>query len=184
MIARIAGIIVEQGEKYVIIETHGIGYLVYTPHVFLPGATTTLFTHLVVREDSQELYGFNSPEERLLFSRLISVSGIGPKTGLAIFSLYSLSLIVQYIKQGDSKALSLVPGIGKKTAEKVVIDLKDKLDAFTTISEQAPSATHDLVEALLSLGYRDQAIQSVLGTIDTSAPLSSQIRQALQHIQS
>lgn len=184
MIARITGTILEQQEKAVIIETNGIGYLVYTPSHWAPGITATMHTHLVIREDSQELYGFSTPEEKSLFTILIGVSGIGPKTGLAVLALYPIGTIVGLIKRGDAKAIALVPGIGKKTAEKVVIDLKDKLESFTTLSNSPISSTqNDLIETLLSLGYRDQAIQQVIGTIDTTLPLASQIREALQRIQ-
>ena len=186
MIARITGTIVEQNEKAAIIETGGIGYLVYTPAAYSIGTITTMHTNMVIREDSQELYGFATAEERALFIILISVSSIGPKTGLAVLSMYPMSHVVSLIQHGDAKALALVPGIGKKTAEKVVIDLKDKLEAFVGLDAAhggAASAQNDLVEALLSLGYRDQAIQSVVGTIDSTLPLASQIRQALQLIQ-
>lgn len=184
MIARITGTIVDQQERSVIIETGGIGYAVHTPTLFPIGTTTTIHTHLVVREDSHDLYGFSTPQERLFFTILIGVSGIGPKTALAVLSLYPLSHIVGLIRQGDAKAVSLVPGIGKKTAEKVVIDLKDKLDSFSTEDTVAVGMQNDLVEALLSLGYRDQVIQNVVGTIDSELSLATQIRQALQAIQS
>lgn len=178
MIARITGTIVDILEKGVVIETGGIGYLVFTP--FPPaqfGDVATLHTHMVIREDSHELYGFSSIMEKMLFTTLISVSGVGPKTALHMLTIYTLPDLVRSIKDGDSKAISLVPGIGKKTAEKVVIDLKDKLDGFVTAENGLSS---DLLEALLSLGYKEQAIRAIISTVDNTLPLSKQITVALQ----
>ncbi len=97
-----------------------------------------------------------------------------------MLTLYPLSSLVRIIKKGDSKSISLVPGIGKKTAEKIVIDLKDKLDAFEA-DEEGPQ--RDLIEALLSLGFKDHQVREILPSIDESAPLQSQIRSALQFLQ-
>lgn len=178
MIARITGTIIEILDRGVVIETGGIGYLVFTP---LPpaqlGDIATLHTHMVIRDDAHELYGFATVMEKALFSILISVSGVGPKTALQMLTLYTLPELVRSIKDGDAKAVSLVPGIGKKTAEKVVIDLKDKLDGFTTAANGVSS---DLLEALLSMGYKEHAIRSVLSTIDNELPLPKQITVALQ----
>ncbi len=118
MIARITGTIVDIVEKGVVIETGGVGYLVFTP--FPPaqlGETITLHTHMVIRDEAHELYGFAAPTEKALFSILISVSGVGPKTGLQMLTLYTLPELVRYIKEGDAKAIALVP-YRKKTAEK------------------------------------------------------------------
>lgn len=180
MIARITGTIVEIGEKFLVIETAGIGYMVFTPS--LPGTlgdVVTLHTHMVIRDDAHELYGFERIEEKILFSTLIGVSGVGPRTALAMLALYPISEIVRAIKTGDSKTVALVPGIGKKTAEKVIIDLKDKLGAFELIDDDPKS---DLVEALLSLGYKDTAVRSVINLVDTTLPLPKQIADALRHI--
>jgi Holliday junction DNA helicase RuvA len=178
MIARITGTLVDTTERSVVIETGGIGYLIFTP---LPptdiGTVLTLHTHMVIRDDAHELYGFISVAEKVLFSTLIGVSGVGPKTALQMLTLYTLPELVRSIKDGDAKAISLVPGIGKKTAEKVVIDLKDKLDGFTAAENGVSS---DLLEALLSLGYKEQAIRSVVSSIDGSLPLPKQITIALQ----
>ncbi len=178
MIARITGTLVDILEKGVVIETGGIGYLVSTP--FPPaqlGDTVTLHTHMVIRDDAHELYGFASVAEKALFSILISVSGVGPKTALQMLTLYTLPELVRSIKDGDAKAISLVPGIGKKTAEKVVIDLKDKLDGFTAAENGVSS---DLMEALLSLGYKEQSIRAVVSSIDNTLTIEKQITTALQ----
>ena len=180
MIARITGTVVEHIEKGIVVETNGIGYAVYTPAIPSLGTIVTLHTHLVIREDCQELYGFETPDEKLLFAKLIGVSGVGPKTGLQMLTLYPIGELVRIVRAGDSKAISLVSGIGKKTAEKIVIDLKDKLEQFAA-SEKGPE--HDLIEALLSLGYKEFQIRSVVSDIDISLPIQKQIAQALQLIQ-
>jgi holliday junction DNA helicase RuvA len=180
MISRITGVVVEQSEKSVVLETGGIGYCIYTPTYIPLGATATLHTHMVVRDDCHELFGFERPEEKSLFQILIGVSGVGPKTGLHMLTLYPLNELVRIIKTGDSKAIALVPGIGKKTAEKVVIDLKDKLDAFDTATDRAD---RDLVEALLSLGYKDIQIRTIIGSVDAGLPIERQIMTALQLLQ-
>lgn len=180
MIARITGTIVEIGEKFLIIETAGIGYLVYTPALAATmGETVTLHTHMVIRDDAHELYGFERAEEKILFSTLISVSGVGPRTALQMLSLYPIGEIVRAIKTGDAKAIALVPGIGKKTAAKVIIDLKDKLASFE-YSDDSPKS--DLVEALLSLGYKDVQVRTAVAIVDTTLPLPKQIAEALRHI--
>jgi Holliday junction DNA helicase RuvA len=178
MIACITGTIVDTTERAVVLETAGIGYLIFTP--FPPadmGATITLHTHMVIRDDAHELYGFVTVAEKILFSTLIGVSGVGPKTALQMLTMYSLPELVRSIKDGDAKAISLVPGIGKKTAEKVVIDLKDKLDGFTAAANGISS---DLMEALLSMGYKEQAIRGVISSIDGTVPIAKQITTALQ----
>lgn len=177
MIARITGTVVDLIEKGVVVETSGVGYAVYSPVNLTIGEMVTLHTHLVIRDDAHELYGFETPQEKALFIKLISVSGVGPKTGLHILTLYPISELVRIIKSGDSKSVSLVPGIGKKTAEKVIIDLKDKLKDFEG-SEKGPAG--DLVEALLSLGYKEYQIRSVVSSIDSELPLQKQITTALQ----
>lgn len=179
MIARISGTVVEQQEKGVVIETGGIGYMVLTPAMLSLGETVTLYTHLIIRDDAHELYGFQTSEEKLLFNKLISVSSVGPKTALHILTLYPLQDLVRIITSGDAPAIALVPGVGKKTAEKIVIDLKDKLSGFS-ISEQG--AQNDLVEALLSLGYKEYQIRSIIPSIDTTVSLQKQIASALQLI--
>jgi holliday junction DNA helicase RuvA len=181
MIARITGTVVEQFEKGIVLETNGIGYAIFTPVMPSLGTIATLFTHLIIREDGQELYGFETPDEKALFSKLINVSGVGPKTALQMLALYPISELVRIVRVGDSKAIALVPGIGKKTAEKIVIDLKDKLDQFEA-SERGPE--HDLVEALLSLGYKEYQIRVIVSDIDPALPIQKQIAQALQLMQS
>ncbi len=180
MIARISGTVVELIEKGTVVEVSGIGYAIFTPSTPAIGTAATFHTHLIIREDAHELYGFETIEEKLLFGKLIGVSGVGPKTALHMLTLYPLSELVRLIKTSDARAIALVPGIGKKTAEKVVIDLKDKLDAFEG-AEEGPA--HDLIEALLSLGYAEQQVRTIVGSVDTALPLQKQITSALQFLQ-
>jgi Holliday junction DNA helicase RuvA len=180
MIARITGTVVETFEKGLVVETGGIGYAIFTPAVFPVGAVCTIHTHLVVREDAHELYGFETAEEKSFFSTLIGVSGVGPKTALGMLSLYPLGELARSIKEGDAKTISMVPGIGKKTAEKIVIDLKDKMGAYAIA---AGGVHHDLVDALISLGYKDHQVRPILSDIDASLPIERQITQALQLLQ-
>ncbi len=177
MIARVSGTVIEAFEKGVVIDTGPLAYSVFTPALLSIGTTITLHTHLVIRDDAHELYGFQHPEEKSLFSILIGVSGVGPKTALHMLTLYPIAELVGAIQRGDAKAISLVPGIGKKTAEKVVIDLKDKLAGFAT---SASNPSNELVEALLSLGFKDSDIRMALPTVDATLPLERQITIALQ----
>ncbi len=181
MISRISGVLIEQKDKELTVDVSGVGYAIFTPPCkFSIGEKVSLYTHQVIKDDAHELYGFQTEEEKDLFKILISVSGVGPKTALQMLTLYTLPDLVRIIKTGDAKAIALVPGIGKKTSEKVVIDLKDKVEGFA-ISEHKTST--DLVEALLSLGYKDAQIRPVVGLIDASLPIEKQITVALQKIQ-
>lgn len=181
MIARISGKVIEQNDKEVTLDVGGIGYAVATPpYIFVVGEPVTLYTQLIIKDDSHDLYGFQTPEEKSLFKILISVSGVGPRTALQMLTLYTLPDLVRIIKTGDSKAIALVPGIGKKTSEKVVIDLKDKVDNFSTSDHKAST---DLVEALMSLGYKDFQIRNVVGEVDASLSIEKQITEALKRIQ-
>lgn len=181
MIARISGTLLEQKDKELIIDVGGIGYSIFTvPPNLTVGEQVTLYTHLVIKDDAHELYGFVTSEEKELFKILIGVSGVGPRTALQMLTLYTLPDLVRIIKTGDAKAIALVPGIGKKTSEKVVIDLKDKVDNFS-VSEHRAST--DLVEALMSLGYKDAQIRTVVGEVDATLPIEKQITEALKRIQ-
>ncbi len=181
MIAHITGTVLEYTDKEVVLSVGGIGYSVFTIlETYTQGETLALFIHQVIKDDAHELYGFKKKEERDFFRVLIGVSGVGPKTGLAMLSLYPLPDLVRIIKTGDAKAIALVPGIGKKTSEKVVIDLKDKTEGF---AEAAQKTNTDLLEALLSLGYKEYQIREVISMVDTTLPIEKQLTQALHKMQ-
>ena len=153
------------------------------------GEKITLHTHMVVREDAQLLYGFHSSTERLMFRNLIRISGVGPKLALTILSGMSAEDFSRCIMEGDSKALTQLPGVGKKTAERLVIELKDRLEKDDSIklpgvavpvAEQA-NPVNDAVSALISLGYKAQQASQMIRTLDVEGKSTEEIiRAALQ----
>ena len=202
MIGRLRGILLEKKAPYLLIEAGGVGYEVEAPmSVFysLPevGVETTLYTHFVVREDAQLLYGFSDSRERELFRTLIKVNGVGPKLGLTLLSGIEASEFVRCVHDGDSSTLVKLPGVGKKTAERLIVELKDKLskwdcsgaqlDGLTgtplgqAIEKQAADTEQEAVSALVALGYKPQEASKVVGRIKVE-DLSSEelIRQALR----
>lgn len=201
MIAMIEGIVIEKNENEALLMTSGgVGYRVMcsvNTLSLLPaaGQSCRLFTYLNVREDAMELYGFTSKEEKDMFRRLISVSGIGAKSALAVLGSMSLSDLRLAILTGDANALSRAPGIGKKTAQRISLELKDKLtqdalsfgsDSVETIVAADPAGADPVSEAILalqSLGYTPQeaanALKGVKGQADTADGL---IKLALRHM--
>lgn len=182
----IRGEISAVGENYLAVETGGIGYKIFAAQRFLQqakkGVRVTIYTYLVVREDELSLYGFSSQSERDMFLKLISVSGVGPKAGLAILSTLSAEEIARAIIAADQKAFSRVSGIGPKTAARLVLELKDKVDVGEAILggalEEAVSGTavSDAVEALIGLGYQKaealSAVSAVRELADTTEELT------------
>lgn len=160
MVASISGKIDEVGPNYAVIDVRGVGYKAFvtsdTLHLLKAGQETKLFTYHAVREDAQDLYGFLKQSDRAFFELLISVSGIGPKSALNILSLASSETLSNAIRTGSTAHLIKMSGIGRKTAEKIVLELKDKLGAFA-IEEGSPqsglSSDIDAIEALRALGY-------------------------------
>jgi Holliday junction DNA helicase RuvA len=171
MIASIRGKITDIGNRYIVVEAGNIGYKVYvtddTLHLIQLGKDVFLWTHLAVREDSQDLYGFMSKKERDFFGLLINISGIGPKTALNILSLVPDDALISAAKTGSIAHLVKVSGIGRKTAEKIVMELRDKLDAFESSSSDAGMLSDsDTIEALKSLGYDIDDAREALKNID------------------
>ncbi len=171
MIGRISGKLLEKQAPDLLVEAHGVGYEVHVSmntYFSLPllGEMVVLHTHFVVREDAQQLFGFSTLEERLLFRSLIKVSGVGPKMALAILSGMSVADFVRCIRTGDVNTLTRAPGVGKKTAERLVVEMKDRLATWETsggaesVSVSGPSAENLVLEdaesALIALGYRPQ----------------------------
>lgn len=197
MIGRLNGTLLEKQPPSILIDVHGVGYeLEASMSTFyqLPecGETITLHTHLVVREDAQLLYGFHSLSERQMFRNLIKISGVGPKLALTILSGMSAEDFSRCIMEGDSKALTRLPGVGKKTAERLVIELKDRLEKDDSIRlpEAASSAVkierqanpvNDAVSALISLGYKAQQASQMVRQLDVENKSTEEIiRAALQ----
>lgn len=184
MISLIQGIIELNAEKYVIVGVNGIGYKVYiSAHTFknLPkkGEDIKLYTHLHVREDAMELYGFLKLEELEFFELLISISGIGPKGALNILSVASVETLKKAIANEESSILTKVSGIGKKTAEKIILELKNKVgDEF---AGGKISADSEAIDALMSLGYRLQEAREALKKTPKSIEgVENRVREALK----
>jgi len=194
MIGRLTGVLLEKQPPAILIDVHGVGYELEAPmstFYSLPetGETITLHTHMVVREDAQLLYGFFSQAERLMFRTLIKISGVGPKLALTILSGMSADDLTHCIMQGDSKALTQLPGVGKKTAERLVVELKDRLDKTDSVKlpgqtapvVDVPNPVNDAVSALISLGYKAQQASQMVRVINVEGKTTEEIiRAALQ----
>ena len=184
MISRLRGTAVARTPDGIVVDVGGIGYLVAaTPSVARraeAGAEVVVETYLHVREDALQLYGFADRSERELFVQLLAVSGIGPKVALAIVSGSPVAELRRAIVRGDAARFQAIPGIGKKTAERIVLELKEKLgqaDAVVT-----PAASPDLVarDALVELGYTVLEAERALADVDPDLPAEQRIRLALR----
>ena len=177
MIATLRGQVTETGNRYAIIEVNNVGYKVFLTddsiHSLKIGTETFLSIHNVIREDANDLYGFISKKERDFFELLISISGIGPKSALNILSLVASDTLVSAIRSGSTSHLVKVSGIGRKTAEKIVMELKDKLAPFAhdhgDVEYSAEiSSDMDAVEALKALGFGADEAREALKKVDKS----------------
>jgi len=190
MIGRIDGVLLENMPPTICVDVGGVGYEIDVPMSTLYrlpalGARVTLFTHLVVREDAQLLYGFATAAERTAFRALIRVSGVGARIALAVLSGMSVQDLADTITRQDTGLLTRVPGIGKKTAERLLLELRGKLGAqLGATSGSAPGAAAsgrgDVTHALLSLGYSNAEIQAALKTLPETVEVSEGIRLALK----
>lgn len=188
MIGRLTGILLEKHPPQVLLDVQGIGYEVDVPmstFYDLPeiGVKATLYTHLVIREDVHLLFGFATESERQTFRQLVKISGVGARTALALLSGLSVSDLHHAVATQDSARLIRVPGIGKKTAERLLLELRDKLDSTIINLDRTLSVStngDDILNALLSLGYNDKEASWAIKQISTNATVSDGIRQALQ----
>lgn len=201
MFAHIRGVLTQVSPLYVVIETHGVGYKIFIPasiYADLPqiGQSITLHLSFVVRELSQSLYGFFSQEERDLFEVLMGVSGIGPKTALSLIGHLSVHNLFEALSNNDLSTICKVPGIGKKSAERLVVELRDKLPSF--FAEKGASASlklpldprsktiQDVMSALINLGYNQataqKAVKKTLEVLPDSIDLSELITASLKHV--
>ncbi|MFO1423463.1 MAG: Holliday junction branch migration protein RuvA [Candidatus Competibacteraceae bacterium] len=197
MIGRLRGLLAWKQPPYLLIDAHGVGYELeasLTTFQTLPeiGVEVTLLTHLAVREDAHTLYGFASPAERGLFRNLIRVTGIGPRLALLILSGMSVELFGRCVREGDSAALTRLPGIGKKTAERLIIELRDRigelgLDPTAVVLPggrtvaPAINPVDDAISALVALGYKLPEASRMVQSLDTDGLTSEAIiRLALQ----
>ena len=188
MIGRLTGILLEKNPPQVLVDVHGVGYEVDVPmstFYNLPanGEKVVLLTHFVVREDGQFLFGFASQEERYTFRQLIKISGVGARMALAVLSGLSVGDLAQAIARQEAGRLTKIPGIGKKTAERLLLELKGKLaDALPSSSLAAPDSQSDIVNALLALGYNDREAAAAVKPLPPGISTSDGIRSALKHL--
>jgi holliday junction DNA helicase RuvA len=187
MIGRLVGTLAEKAPPQVLIDVNGVGYEVDVPmssFFNLPGLgeRVTLLTHFVVREDAQLLYGFLTHEERATFRQLIRISGIGPRTALSILSGLSVGELSQAVTQQQAGRLVKVPGIGKKTAERLLLELKGKLgpDMAAPGAAVASDAQADIVQALMALGYNEKEAAAALKALPADIGVADGIKQALK----
>ena len=188
MIGRIQGKLLEKNPPQILVDVHGVGYEIDVPmstFYNLPdiGQEVTLLTHFVVREDAQLLYGFASAKERATFRQLIKISGIGARTALAVLSGMSVEALAQAVSQQESAILTRVPGIGKKTAERLVLELKGKLganlDGVTLVAAPGDNRA-DVAAALTALGYSDREANAAAKKLPADISVSDGIREALK----
>ena len=192
MIGKLQGIVDYIGDGYVILLTNGVGYKVYTAEYLTHKSTIELWIETIVREDSIRLFGFSSLQSQDLFNMLTGVSGVGPKVALAIMGTIKSDTLISAIATGDAKTISTAPGVGKKMAEKIIVELKNKvgsasatLFAPTTSTSGASSALPDLLMALESLGYRRLDIIEMAQKLvneNPSADVSKLVPMALKEI--
>ena len=188
MIGRLTGTLLEKSPPQVLVDCHGVGYEVDVPmstFYNLPalGEPVSLLTHLAVREDAHQLFGFASEQERTAFRQLIRISGVGARTALSILSGLSVADLAQAITLQESARLVKVPGIGKKTAERLLLELKGKLGAELPSVSGGGAQTdtqRDIEQALLALGYSEKEAQAALKGLPADVTVSDGIKQALK----
>ena len=188
MIGRLTGVVAEKSPPQVVLDVQGVGYEVDVPmstFYNLPGLgeKVTLLTHLVVREDAHLLYGFLSHEERATFRQLVKISGVGPRTALSILSGLSVADLTAAVSRQEGGRLQKVPGIGKKTAERLLLELKGKLGPDLGLpagASVANDAQADIVQALIALGYSDKDASAVLKKLPADVGVSEGIKLALK----
>jgi Holliday junction DNA helicase RuvA len=187
MIGRLQGTLAEKNPPQVLVDCHGVGYEVDVPmstFYNLPGLgdKVSLLTHFVVREDAQVLYGFGTAGEREAFRQLIKISGVGPRTALAVLSGMSVGDIAQAVTHQDAGRLVKVPGIGKKTAERLLLELKGKLgsDIGASAGAATTDAQADILQALVALGYSDKEAAAAVKQLPADVAVSDGIKLALK----
>ncbi|HEY5307821.1 MAG TPA: Holliday junction branch migration protein RuvA [Casimicrobiaceae bacterium] len=188
MIGRLSGILLEKNPPQLLLDVQGVAYEVDVPmstfyNLPVLGERVTLWTHLVVREDAHLLFGFGSDSERRAFRQLLKISGVGARTALSVLSGLSVAELAQAVTMQEAGRLTKIPGIGKKTAERLLLELKDKLgvDLTTTVGVfRAPPASSDILHALLALGYSDKEAVAAVKKLPEGLSVGDGIRQALK----
>ncbi len=193
MFDRIAGEIVHRSPTRIVVQTAGIGYEMEIPvstyEKIPPSGPVELLTHLYVREDQMKIFGFGTPEERSLFRMLLSVSGVGPSIALTILSGSNVSSFVHAVRNDDIAFLSSVKGIGKKRAQRILVELKDAVETMAVpVPDRVgpPGIAGDAIEALMSLGYRkneaERAVQAAVSRLPEDANVEEIIRASLSGV--
>jgi len=195
MIGRIQGVLLEKNPPQIIVDCHGVGYELEVPmstFYTLPatGERVSLLTHLLVREDAHLLYGFGTESERRAFRQVLKISGVGARTALAVLSGLSVAELAEAVTLQESGRLTRIPGIGKKTAERLLLELKDKLGVelttmglTTSVTGSRPApATSDILRALLALGYSEKEAVAAVRQLPEGLSVSDGIRQALKSL--
>ena len=186
MIGRLSGLLLDKNPAQLILDCNGVGYEVSVPmstfyNLPATGERVTLLTHMVVREDAQLLYGFGTSQERELFRQLIKISGIGARTALGILSGMSVNDLAQAVTLQEVGRLTRIPGIGKKTAERLLLELKGKLGAeLGTAPGTEGESSNDVLSALLALGYSEKEALLAIKQVPAGSSVSDGIRQALK----
>jgi Holliday junction DNA helicase RuvA len=189
VIGRINGVLLEKNPPQILVDVRGVAYEVDVPmstfyHLPQTGAEVALYTHLVVREDAHLLYGFGTDAERSAFRQLLRISGVGARTALSVLSGLSVAELQQAVSAQDSGRLVKIPGIGKKTAERLLLELRDKLPSVALTSSSSPAGNtqqgSDVLHALSALGYSDKEATWAIKQVDASAPVAEAIRQCLR----
>ena len=188
MIGRITGTLAEKSPPQLLVDVNGVGYEVDVPmssFYNLPGLgeRVTLLTHFIVREDAQILFGFLTHDERQTFRQLIKITGVGPRMALSLLSGLSVGELAQAVARQETARLVKVPGIGKKTAERLLLELKGKLaDALAAPATVASDAQADILQALIALGYSDREAAAALKSLPPDASVSEGIKLALKSL--
>jgi len=190
VIGRISGILLDKTPPLALIDCNGVGYECEVPmstFYLLPqvGEKVTLLTHFVVREDAQLLFGFGTHQERLMFRQLLKVNGIGAKSALAILSGLSIDELIQAVSLQEAGLLTRVPGIGKKTAERLLLELKDKFTLDSALSMKGSGITsmsQDVLNALIALGYNERESLNAVKSLNSNSSVNDGIKQALKYL--
>jgi len=188
MIGRLVGTLLEKNPPQILLDVQGVAYEVDVPmstfyNLPATGERVTLFTHLVVREDAHLLFGFGSDSERRAFRQLVKISGVGARTALSVLSGLSVVELAQAVTLQEAGRLTKIPGIGKKTAERLLLELKDKLGADVTTGvgiHRTPPASSDVLHALIALGYSDKEAVAAIRQLPEGIAVADGIRQALK----
>lgn len=186
MIAWLEGTVKARDLRSVVLEVGGVGYLIYaTPSVITQaeiGSQRSYHTYLHISENTHDLYGFTTPQELSLFKQLISISGVGPRLALAVLSAGTPAQVTSAIIQGRSEFLTSAPGVGRKTAERISVELRDKL-TLPADDGTLPSDDEAVVEALVGLGYKQKDVREVLRSLPiTQSDPSARLKEALQKL--